>query len=107
MSTNQVERRNEPRFNIKALASMKVSGRRRTLPAKITNVSDHGIGLQAPLWLCVPGEAIRIRVRRQAIWGTLKHWQPMGSEIAAGLELKRALNDEQMKALLAEFVAGL
>ena len=107
MNTNPVERRNEPRFKIKAVARMKVGGRRRSLPARITNVSDHGLGLQAPLWLCVPGEVIRVRVRRQAIWGTLKHWQPAGSEILAGLELKRALNDEQMKALLAEFVADL
>ena len=107
MSIHPEERRNEPRFKIKAVARMKVGGRRRSLLAKITDVSDHGLGVQAPLWLCVPGQAIRIRVCHQTIWGTLKHWHPIGSEVVAGVELKRALNDEQMKALLAEFVAAL
>ena len=107
MDTNPVDRRNEPRFNIEAFARLKIGSKRRSLPARITNVSDHGIGLRVPFALYTAGEAVRIRVRRQAIWGTLKYWHSIGPDILAGVELKRALSDEQAKAVLHEFVSGL
>ena len=107
MDTNPVDRRNEPRFTVEAVARLKVASKRRSLPARITNVSDHGIGLRVPFALYTAGEAVRIRVRRQAIWGTLKYWHAIGSEIVAGVELKRKLSDEQAEAVLHEFVATL
>ena len=107
MDSNPVDRRIEPRFNVEAFARLKIASKRRSLPARITNVSDHGIGLRVPFALYTAGEAVRIRVRRQAIWGTLKYSYAMGPDIVAGVELKRKLSDEQAKAVLHEFVATL
>ena len=103
MRFNSVDRRREPRFLVESNA--RVIGRGAAQAGTIVDVSDHGLGLSVPQAPCKKGETLKVCVDHAVITGKLKYCRRIGSEYAAGLELKHRLNEGQVRALLAEFVA--
>ena len=103
MRFNSVERRREPRYSVESTA--KVVGGGRAQAGTIVDVSDHGLGLAVSQAPGKSGETLKVCIDKAVIIGRLKYCRRMGSEFAAGVELKRRLSEGQVRALLAEFVA--
>lgn len=104
MRFTSVERRREPRYTVESAAKV-VTGPGRAQAGTVVDVSDHGLGLSFAEAPGRNGATVKVCVNKAVITGRLMYCRRMGSEYAAGVELRRRLSHAQVQALLAEFVA--